>query len=603
MKEELQPFVFKEATSDEVASLLPGRQRQKGGLAAGGPLVIVAMQGAEMLAGALIDPLFEKGGSSLATRRYKLTNLRLCTQVASSLETAALGEAIAAFLSLGGRIAQLEGDIDESPQLLELGFTRNGSVLKGNRESALKAVQGLVTSGKGVDMAEATRWNLEGRLLHDAGLLEEAVGTYMRAVQADPSRGEVFRNLGGAYQSLGQHSMAFASFQQAISVNQEDYVAYLKLGMLYEELASIKYTEATDHAIKCYAHYLDQSGEEDTDVLTRLGNLQIAALSPQDAVETYARALVVDPSLANVWFNKANAHLKLIQQEEAKECLKRVLELEPSSPTSSSARYLLAALTGDASALNEGDRVAHAAELFDYYADTYDDHRRQKLLYTAPRLLRSAVREAFTLTGLHLAEKPLSPADPNTPDILAQLNKTLEVLDLGCGTGLCGSWFADYSSRLVGVDISQRMLDQASRKGMYDLLKRAEMKTFLDGGAAASKGGYDVVVCGDALPYVGTIGPVVQSVSQVLRPGGLFAFTAEALDSDDSNPESNGGCLQSTHGTFAHSEDHIRQAASSAGLQVVQLSRTSSRLERGDPLPGWLAVLRRPPRISSAATV
>lgn len=55
-------------------------------------------------------------------------------------------------------------------------------------------------------------------------------------LQMDPSRSEVFRGLGGAYQSQGQHQMAFASYQQAINVAPTDLLAYLKLGMLYEEL-------------------------------------------------------------------------------------------------------------------------------------------------------------------------------------------------------------------------------------------------------------------------------------------------------------------------------------------------------------------------------
>lgn len=37
-----------------------------------------------------------------------------------------------------------------------------------------------------------------------------------------------------------------------------------------------KYEEAGDHAIRCYDYYLQHSGSEDTDVLTRLGNLQVS---------------------------------------------------------------------------------------------------------------------------------------------------------------------------------------------------------------------------------------------------------------------------------------------------------------------------------------
>lgn len=44
---------------------------------------------------------------------------------------------------------------------------------------------------------------------------------------------------------------------------------------------------------------------------------QVLRLDPSSAVESYGRALEMNPSLANVWFNLANAHLKLGEEEEA----------------------------------------------------------------------------------------------------------------------------------------------------------------------------------------------------------------------------------------------------------------------------------------------
>lgn len=40
-------------------------------------------------------------------------------------------------------------------------------------------------------------------------------------------------------------------------------------------------------------------------------------LDPDSAVKTYKKALEVDGSLSNVWFNLANAHLKLGEEAEA----------------------------------------------------------------------------------------------------------------------------------------------------------------------------------------------------------------------------------------------------------------------------------------------
>lgn len=48
-----------------------------------------------------------------------------------------------------------------------------------------------------------------------------------------------------------------------------------------------------------------------------IGRIKVLRLDPRSAVETYERALAVDNSLSNVWFNLANAHLKLGEEGEA----------------------------------------------------------------------------------------------------------------------------------------------------------------------------------------------------------------------------------------------------------------------------------------------
>jgi len=37
-------------------------------------------------------------------------------------------------------------------------------------------------------------------------------------------------------------------------------------------------------------------------------------------------------------------------------------------------------------------------------------------------------------------------------------------VDLGCGTGLCGVWLRGRAARLVGVDLSARMLEIAAAR-------------------------------------------------------------------------------------------------------------------------------------------
>jgi tetratricopeptide (TPR) repeat protein len=47
------------------------------------------------------------------------------------------------------------------------------------------------------------------------------------------------------------------------------------------------------------------------------------------ALEAYEESVRLDPKYAKAWFHKAKLHYKLKQMDLAKDCVKRVLELEP----------------------------------------------------------------------------------------------------------------------------------------------------------------------------------------------------------------------------------------------------------------------------------
>ena len=57
--------------------------------------------------------------------------------------------------------------------------------------------------------------------------------------------------------------------------------------------------------------------------------------------------------------------------------------------------------------------------------------------------------------------------------------KGLSILDLGCGTGLAGLAVVERASRLVGIDLSPEMIEQARARGIYDELHVAEVASWL----------------------------------------------------------------------------------------------------------------------------
>jgi predicted TPR repeat methyltransferase len=156
------------------------------------------------------------------------------------------------------------------------------------------------------------------------------------------------------------------------------------------------------------------------------------------------------------------------------------------------------------------------------------------------------------------------------------------VLDAGCGTGLCGPLVRTMSARLVGVDLSSKMIDRARARGVYDDLQVAELSRFLRANAQA----FDAIVSADTLVYFGALEEPLSAAQSALRPDGLLIFTLESLRGDEDHR------LQ-FHGRYAHSETYVRRAMRDAGLAIESLAHETLRRERLEPVNGFVVTARR----------
>jgi predicted TPR repeat methyltransferase len=201
---------------------------------------------------------------------------------------------------------------------------------------------------------------------------------------------------------------------------------------------------------------------------------------------------------------------------------------------------------------------AHARHLFDQHAPRFDESL-QHLAYCGPQLLAAAVGAVRRTAGR-----------PTRFD---------EMLDLGCGTGLCGAAFRSDVDHLTGVDISAGMIAEVRRKALYDRVETGELLAFLATEAAAGRC-YDLVVAADVLVYVRDLARVASAVRRVLAPHGLFAFTVETHAGE--------GVLLGEGLRYAHSAACVRAAM--VGLELVQLEEVATRTERRAPVPGLLGI-------------
>ena len=99
------------------------------------------------------------------------------------------------------------------------------------------------------------------------------------------------------------------------------------------------------------------------------------------------------------------------------------------------------------------------------------------------------------------------------------------VCDLACGQGVVARSLADRGARVLGLDISEKLLDIAR------LLERKETRGIEYARSDArtldnlADGAFDGVVCNMALMDIPDLDATLAAVWRVLRPGGWFVFS------------------------------------------------------------------------------
>lgn len=97
------------------------------------------------------------------------------------------------------------------------------------------------------------------------------------------------------------------------------------------------------------------------------------------------------------------------------------------------------------------------------------------------------------------------------------------VLDAGCGTGIYTEWLVEQGAEVVGVDVSDEMLNHAVEQvGDRAEFVQTNLEEPLD---FAAKDSFDGIVSALALSYVEDWEQVFSEFSRVLTPGGFLIFS------------------------------------------------------------------------------
>jgi predicted TPR repeat methyltransferase len=379
-----------------------------------------------------------------------------------------------------------------------------------------------------------------GVLAHQQGRSDEAVAKLERSLELDPDQADCYSNLGVVLREQGKVEAAIEACRHALALDPGHVNAHSNLGALLratDDLAGAEIEYRTAIALN----------PDHVDAYTNLGNLLNAQKRTREAVECFCKAITLNPAHAESRRLLGLAYCTLGEIDKAVEVFQRWLDEEPDNPVP---RHMLAACSGRDVPARASD--AYVESVFDTFASSFDA-RLARLSYRAPSLVAEMVASA----GL-------------------EPSKNLDVLDAGCGTGLCGPLLTPYARRLVGVDLSANMLAQARERAVYDELIKGELTAHL----RESTGAFDLIVSADTLVYFGLLDDAVSAAAQALRSGGWLVFTVEALDDGDAAEY-----RIKPHGRYGHARRYVERVLTTHGLRP-DIERAQLRMEGGMPVNG-----------------
>jgi predicted TPR repeat methyltransferase len=391
-----------------------------------------------------------------------------------------------------------------------------------------------------------------GVLLHQTGQSEAAVDLVGAAIERRPDWADAHNNLGNVLKELNRPEEAAAAYARAAALAPDNPAILNNLGVVLKALDRGYEAEAALRKATSIA-------PKHAEAWFNLGNLLYRTGRVEEAADAIQKAVTLRPGRRGAWNRLVQILGRLGRKDEARRVFD---EWQAFKPDDDSARHLRAAILKEVGTpVRAGD--AYVKDVFAGFAEEFDV-RLAGLKYRAPELVAGAIDRHLTAGREGLA-----------------------VLDAGAGTGLCGPLLKPRASRLVGVDLSKEMLQLAAKRGVYDVLDEAELTAWL----ATTPDTFDLAVCADTLCYFGVLEDVLQGFARVLRPQGLLAFTVERSKDDDTAPFH----LQ-YNGRYSHTERYVRDAVTSAGLDVREIEPEPLRLELGEPVAGLLVVAGRSAR-------
>lgn len=445
---------------------------------------------------------------------------------------------------------------------------------------------------------------------------EEAIPLLTTAIEHDPNRIQAYNQLAEIYLQQEQYADAIPPLQERLKRDPKHEDSWHRLGLAYLHTHQPEFAaEAFEHLLalnsqhpeanQLFAHAQVELGDQEKALsfyfrqlaiepsIQTLFNIGVIMMNQQrhkDAIPYLTRVTQEAPDYLPAWINLGAIYLKIQTPDKALRCYQHAQKL---APNDIELKHIL-------SALSEGQvapkaPATYTTHLFDQYAGFYDTHLTQHLAYSVPDRLNALLNEEC--------------GDPK---------HDYHILDLGCGTGLCGPILAPYARSLIGIDLSEKMATIARAKGCYTTVLVGDIETLLthppdqtlalDPNQTLTLDQVDLMLAADVLPYYGDCRPLFQCCYDHLVTGGYFIFSFEkAMNSQGSSQASTQTATAQSAASepssptyvlhqnirYAHYKSYIESCLAEVGFSLLRFDNCVLRQQYKKPVEGYLVMVKK----------
>lgn len=453
-----------------------------------------------------------------------------------------------------------------------------------------KLALSLYKKALGVNAQSITALLNSATILYELKRYDKVIPLAERVLALQNDNFSALMNLGNAYYALGRFDTALDFYEKMYKLNPQSYNAILNI------------------ANTCY----------------NLGQFI-------KAIEFARMAIDKRPTSAEPYIIAGNSYIELSKNEEATGCLKKAAEIAPASDWLCNSianlfqkmgnwkqclHYAWKAIALKGQHVTLDDQINFAYFLYEVSEETQNHDLVEKYLTRWEEMFPdntvihhtcSALRNIQDVSAMDLTyvkglfdgfassfDDILGELDYKVPQLIAEelknhlktkLFKKRRILDLGCGTGLCTEALRQYfpNEEFYGVDISEKMLEIADKKGIYQELYADDILNFLK----TNQEPFHAVVAGDVFTYLGELKPLFHELTTAVKFNGFlcFSISKNLVNSND--------YFLMPSGRFVHTLNYVFRLLKYCGFKVLSSEETVLRHEGSREVKGYVVIAQK----------